>query len=119
MVARSRSRISAAVTSCIGRGSFGVCSAIATARARVAGQVLHQPLLVFRVALAARYQIRIDRDEGEIEQLGVGFLLGVDALLLVSRERGGALDAVEGLAREECLAEDVVDVHVVMAIQSL
>src|SRR5438876_13474 len=86
-----------------------------TAATRLAVEIAHQSAAIIRVALDAIEQRRVGRDEGQIEQLGIGFLLEVDAFLLVALVLHGALDGVERPARQEALVEDVVDVHVVMA----
>ena len=70
-------------------------SVAAAAAASFGGEVAHQSALVLLVALDALDQIGVGGDERKIEQLGVGFLLGVDPFLLVTLERRRALDGVE------------------------
>src|SRR4029453_16247350 len=115
IVARSSRRVSSAVSSIMGRRSD---SAAAAAGARLAGELLLQPLAIGGVALDAGQEVRVGGDEGEVEQLGFGLLLVVDPLLLVTLERRGALDVVDRLAGQERLVEDVVDVDVEGAVQA-
>src|SRR6185436_16308108 len=110
IVARSRRRISAAVTS--RRSDMFRRSVAAAAAASFGGEVAHQSALVLLVALDALDQIGVGGDERKIEQLGVGFLLGVDAFLLVTLERRRALDGVERFRGPEALVEDIEDVDV-------
>src|SRR6185503_20282561 len=58
----------------------------AAAGAGVALEVAHQALLVLPVAFHAPHQLGVAREERQVEQLRLGLLLGVDALLLVPLE---------------------------------
>src|SRR5438876_3868838 len=88
IVARSSRRISSAVTSLTAGGA----STAARAVARFGQQVLLEPSAVGGIASDALQQVGIGRDERQIEQLRIGFLLQVDALLLVALERHRLLD---------------------------
>src|SRR5262245_59650872 len=79
-VARSTARASAAVSSSTKR------SVPPAARARVALQVAGQPFAVIVVALHAGHEVGVRGQERQVEQLRLGLLLGVDALLLVALE---------------------------------
>src|SRR5688572_11106423 len=115
IVARSSSRISPAVRS---RMELRRGASMARARAGFRSQIPHQALLIGGLAVHAPDQVRVGRDEGEIEQLGIGFLLGIDALLLVSLERGRPFHRVERLAGHEGAVEYVVYVHVEVSIDA-
>lgn len=87
------------------------------ARARFRGEIADQALPVLGVALAAADQVGIAGDERQVEPLGVGLLLEVDALLLVTLERHRALDGLEDLAGEERLVEHVEGVDMELPIE--
>src|SRR5438034_219744 len=93
IVRRSSARISSAVSSSTS-GLAPTESTLATAAAGLAVEIAHQPGVVGLVALDALEQRRVRRDERQIEQLGIGFLLEVDAFLLVTLMLHGALDGV-------------------------
>ena len=77
--------------------SRGRRSAFAGAAARIRSEIAQQARAVGGVAPRALDQIRVGRDEGQVEQLGIGLLLEVDPLLLVPHERHRFLDGVERL----------------------
>ena len=69
--------------------------------ARLGAQLLGQAAAILGLALDAGDELGIAGDEGQIEQLGDGLLLGVDAFLSVALERRRLLDRVERAARPE------------------
>src|SRR5262245_52832428 len=117
MVRASRARIASAVTSSMDGSGWPLArSALAAALPGLGVQVSNQPRLVIGVAIDALDQRRVGGNERQVEQLRIGFLFQVYALLLVALELRRAFDGVEGLAQHEGLLEHVVDVDVEMSV---
>src|SRR5262252_8025168 len=89
----------AAITSAITRCR----SALARPPARLRAQITEQALTVLGITPGPLRQLGIGRDEGQVEQLRIRFLLGVDPLLLVTLEGRGLLYGVEHAADEKAL----------------